>query len=119
MPNMQSFKSEDYPILLAANEIDATDGALFNTAALLRPNTMDRTILIGLGGTGIQTLDYVKGVITNRLDPTWSSYVGFLGIDTDGTELSRAKYLQQGELVLTTRPGVENRKMNPMAYPQA
>lgn len=119
MPNMQSFKSEDYPILLAANEIDATDGALFNTAALLKPNTMDRTILIGLGGTGIQTLDYVKGVITNRLDPTWSSYVGFLGIDTDGTELSRAKYLQQGELVLTTRPGVENRKMNPMAYPQA
>lgn len=119
MPNMQSFKSEDYPILLAANEIDATDGALFNTAALLKPNTMDRTILIGLGGTGIQTLDYVKGVITNRLDPTWSSYVGFLGIDTDATELSHAKYLKQEEMVLTTRPGAENRKLNPMAYPQA
>ena len=119
MPNMQSFKSEDYPILLAANEIDATDGALFNTAALLKPNTMDRTILIGLGGTGIQTLDYVKGVITNRLDPTWSSYVGFLGIDTDATELSHAKYLKQEEMVLTTRPGAENRKVNPMAYPQA
>lgn len=119
MPNMQSFKSEDYPILLAANEIDATDGALFNTSALLKPNTMDRTILIGLGGTGIQTLDYVKGVITNRLDPTWSSYVGFLGIDTDATELSHAKYLKQEEMVLTTRPGAENRKVNPMAYPQA
>lgn len=116
---VQNYKVEDYPVLLAAQDIDASDGALFASDKKMKPNKTHRTIFIGIGGTGIQTLDYIKGVITSRLDPTWNKYVAFLGIDAAYTELDRAKYLQKSETVLTTLSGVDMRRQNPNAYPAA
>ena len=72
MAYLYNYQPEDFPTLLAAQEIDATKGALFASAAKLEPNKTHRTILIGLGGTGIKTLDYVKGVISTRLTPDWT-----------------------------------------------
>ena len=116
---VQNYKVEDYPVLLAAQDIDASDGALFASDKKMKPNKTHRTIFIGIGGTGIQTLDYIKGVITSRLDPTWNKYIAFLGVDSAYTELDRAKYLQKSETVLTTRSGVDMRCQDPNAYPAA
>lgn len=116
---VQNYKVEDYPVLLAAQDIDASDGALFASDKKMKPNKTHRTIFIGIGGTGIQTLDYIKGVITSRLDPTWNKYIAFLGIDSAYTELDRAKYLQRSETVLTTLSGVDMRCQDPNAYPAA
>lgn len=119
MPSLHNYQREDYASLLAASEIDASKGTLFQNGAKLNPNTTHRTILIGLGGTGIQTIDYVKGVLTNRLNPNWTSYVGFLGVDTDYTELGAAGYLTKADTVTTTKPQANERKKDPSKYPQA
>lgn len=119
MPQVQNFDKQDFPILLAAQDIDASDGALFAEETKMQPNTTHRTIFIGLGGTGVQTLDRIKGVVSNRLDATWNRYIAFLAVDTAYTELEHAKYLQSGETVLTTIDGADARVQDPAQYPAA
>lgn len=94
--------------LLSSQTIDASKGVLFKTGGSIAPNTVNRTILIGLGGTGVKTLDYVKGAIISKLQPTWNRYVGFLGIDTDFNEFERASFLEPGEYegITTTSVGI-------------
>ncbi len=113
MPNMRDFATKDYPILLAADTIDASKGALYGTEANLEPRTAGRTILIGLGGTGIRTIDHVKGVISKTLKPTWPKYISFLGIDADWLEFGQAKYLTESEIQVITQPGANDRWHKP------
>lgn len=69
----------------------------------------NRTILIGLGGTGVKTVDYVKGVLTSRLKAGSDKYIGYLAIDTDWKELSQMKHLTPSECVPTTLEDVGKR----------
>lgn len=112
MPNMRDFATKDYRILLAADTIDASKGALYGTDANLEPRTAGRTILIGLGGTGIRTIDHVKGVISKTLKPTWTKYISFLGIDADWKEFEQAKYLSDSEMKVITLQGANTRWEN-------
>lgn len=90
-----------------------------DSASKLKPSPVNRTLLIGLGGTGVKTIDYVKGVIQSQFNPSWKDYIAFLGIDTSWTELDIAAYLEPGEKLATTLPGVANRMANPNSYAPA
>ena len=118
MPYISEYGKDSYSELLASKVLDASKGALF-TAAGLAPDTTNRTILIGVGGTGVRTIDYVKGAISKRLDATWKNYVAFLGIDASWTEFDQARYLEPGEKILTTQNGVANRMAQESTYPAA
>ncbi len=118
MPNLYEFKKEDFTTLLAADVLDASKGALFSDKGL-EPDPTNRTILIGLGGTGVRTIDYVKGAISKRLDGSWRNYVAFLGIDASWTELDGAAYLEPGECMMITKNGVQARMSHESTYPSA
>ncbi len=115
---LYQYNKEDYGTLLASNVLDASKGALFQDIGL-EPDTTNRTLLIGLGGTGVRTIDYVKGAIQKRLNPTWNRYVAFLALDTSWTELDGAVYLDDSEKFMYTEPGVARRMSNPNNYPSA
>lgn len=120
MRQVTDYTKDAIPTLLASDVVDASGGALFSNQGKLKPNDRHRTILIGIGGTGVQTIDHVKGVIKQRLDDTWSKYIAFLGIDTNDNELSQAAHLlPRVETVATTLPGVDDRMRDPSAYPVA
>lgn len=118
MPHLYDFDKETYATLLASEVLDASKGALFGATGL-KPDDTNRTILIGLGGTGVRTIDYVKGAISKRLDPTWKKYIGFLGVDSSWTEFDGATYLDPAECVKVTKNGVAQRMQNPETYPAA
>lgn len=118
MALLTNYEKKDYATLLASEVLDASKGALF-AAAGLKPDNTNRTILIGVGGTGVRTIDYVKGAISKRLDGSWSRYVAFLGIDTSWSEFDGASYLDPGERVLVTKPGVAARMSSSRTYPAA
>lgn len=69
-----------------------------------------RTILIGLGGLGVKTLDHIKSVLQGQYQPGWDARVGFLAADTDCHELEQTRHLAPAETILLTRP-------NPAALP--
>lgn len=112
MPNMRDYLADaqrDYAALLATQELDASKGILFGADGSLAPRSHARTILIGIGGTGVKTIDYVKGVVTKKLQPTWPKYIAFLAIDSDYDELDKAKYLSDDEKLVTTQKGATDR----------
>lgn len=111
--SLTQFKKETIPALLASTTIDASKGILFGNTANMEPNTVNRTILIGLGGTGVRTVDYVKGQVTAKLKPTWNQYIAFLGIDTDWNEFNHAKFLSESEKEMITSSKVGARGVNP------
>lgn len=119
MPMLTDNSRDDFRTLLAHDVLDASKGALLAHEAKLQPDDVNRTILIGIGGTGVRTIDYVKGAISKRLDASWKGYVAFLGIDTDWKELDGASYLDKSEQVMITKPGVADRMSNPQTYPSA
>ena len=101
--------------VLGPHVLDASKGVLFDTMANLEPNTVNRYILIGLGGIGVQTVDYVKGQIMAKLKPTWRQYIAFLGIDTDWIDLDHVKFLSCLELEMITNQRVGVRGVTPGA----
>ena len=120
MQRLNNIPADSYAKLLGAQVIDASKGALFSDGKKIAPATNNRTILIGLGGTGVQTLDHVKGAIKQNLDATWSNYIAFLAIDSDYNEIDGAKYLSKGiETVNITETNVDQRYQNPMAWPRS
>lgn len=119
MANMTGFDPQHYAQLLGNKTMDASGGVLLSSGARIEPDDANRTILIGLGGTGMKTIDYVKGVISKRLEDNWTQYVGFLGIDTDLNELKASKFIQNSEFVNMTRNGIEIRVMDEKQFPLA
>lgn len=111
--SITTFKKEDIPVLLASQTIDASRGILFGATASMEPNKINRTILIGLGGTGVKTIDYVKGAIEAALKPTWKDYIAFLGIDTDWNEFKIAKFLDERKCKMITAQNVGTHGVSP------
>ncbi|MCI6488072.1 MAG: tubulin-like doman-containing protein [Clostridiales bacterium] len=110
-----NYKAGDYGILLGHDLIDASAGN-----QTLKPDPNLRTIIIGVGGTGVRTLDQIKGTIQNNFDPTWKQYIGFLGIDASWSELDNAHYLdRKAEGICTTLKDVTQRMQNVRTYPLA
>lgn len=107
--NIYELDSELYGTLLAADRMDVVDSALISTAGAdkIPPDTHNRTILIGLGGTGMKTLNHIKRVVQQKLQPQWTKYIAFLAIDSDRSEFDKAAYLEEYEFVLSTQPGIK------------
>ena len=85
-------------------------------AVKIQPDTRNRTILIGLGGTGCKTIHYVKKAIAARLAPGWKEYVSFLAIDTDQRELDAMAFLDPSEKLCLTLSDVDKRATNYGGY---
>lgn len=118
--NLCNVKTEDLTGLLAANLMDVRNGALTSTAGedKIRPYDKNRTILIGLGGTGLKTLNHVKRVLIQKMSPDWVKYIAFLAIDSDNNEFENAAYLTRDEFICTTRDGITE-AVNTTSYPKA
>ena len=58
MPNLYDYQRQDYAALLASTVLDASKGVLYQAQGL-KPDDTNRTILIGVGGTGVRTIGYV------------------------------------------------------------
>lgn len=105
--------------LLAAKNMDVSGSIGNGQSVKIPPDTFNRTILIGLGGTGIQTINYVKRALKEKLSENWVNYVTFLGIDSDGYELTSAEQLTPEEYVSTTKDGVAERLRDENKFPSA
>lgn len=118
MPDLTKIKKEDYKVLLGPQIKDATPPEDVTTG--LMPDPTFRTIFIGVGGTGVQTLNYIKGAVKKRMHPSWTSHMKFLGVDASWSELNNAQHLsatQEG--VMITRKHVTERMQNKATYPAA
>jgi hypothetical protein len=119
MANLSSFSQQDIYKLLNHEKIDASNGALLGGGGVLEPDDTNRLILIGIGGTGVSTINKVKGVINKRMRSTWQNYIAFLALDTDWEELRQAKNLTQLEKFMYTQEEVTKRYENRGTYPPA
>lgn len=119
--NIYDLDPKVYGTLLAADRMDVTDGAMSTAgASKIPPDTHNRTILIGMGGTGLKTLNHIKRVIQQSLQPQWTQYIAFLAIDADRNEFDNAAYLDESEFVLSTLSGIKDAvDGSPKDYPVA
>jgi len=119
MSSLTQYQDEKiFATLLASEKMDVADG-IAASSTKIPPDSTNRTILIGLGGTGVKTINYVKRTISDKLDPSWKDYIAFLAIDSDGKELASADSLTDDEYIRTTRNGIAERLITPGKYPPA
>lgn len=118
MATLTDVHISDYASLLGLDIMDSLGGPLFSRMPL-NVNTDNRTILIGLGGMGVHTIDAVKRELNRRLSPGWNNYVAFLGIDTDWKDLDDYTFLDADEKLLLGAPGAQNRLSSPLTYSPA
>lgn len=116
MKHVYNYDLKDLSKLLAADKISTSDNSLLNVVKI-QPDMRNRTILIGLGGTGCKTIHYVKKSIAAKLAPGWEKYVSFLAIDAAGIELDGMTFLDSSEKLKITLPNVDQRASNPASYP--
>lgn len=64
MRRLSNFNLEDYPTMLGKTLINSNPPG---TAVPMDPDR--RVILIGLGGSGLKTLDRIKGELTRTMEP--------------------------------------------------
>ena len=114
MAQLQRFPREYYPCLLGADKLPGPMPEL-----KLEPYKGDRTILIGIGGLGVRTLDRLKGELERRLDPSWRQYTAFLAMDRSWYELGRCVHLTSEEQFDYPLLDADERFDDPMRYPLA
>lgn len=108
-----------YPELLAAGKMDIEQQDPV-PAGVISADPCNRTILIGLGGMGVETIDRIKRAVSSKLAPGWENCIAFLAIDADAVDLREARSLTDAEKLCITEPGVQesvNRGL--AAYPMA
>ena len=119
MSYLYDLDSKFYDALLAM-EKPYLPGTQPGGAGKIPPDTYNRTILIGLGGMGVETVDRIKGVVASRMAPGWENYIAFLAIDSDNNEFDNAPHLTGEELVCITKPStVAAVSRGEGAYPEA
>ena len=119
MATLQNFKIEDYERLLGSENVDIADAAAERRQGTMKVNKNNRTILIGMGGSGVKALNRIKHVLRTRMEPGWNRYVAFLAIDTDDNELKHAGELDPIEKLNTTKQGVNARFSDRNSFPAA
>ena len=116
MPSLSDFSRNDYADLFASKLKDA--GTAAATVGLIAdPNF--RTILVGLGGTGVRTINHVKSEMAKRFQPGWNQSIAFLAVDASYSELDNAQSLLPNEKLCINISGINDRVKNPQHYPAA
>lgn len=118
MKKLYEFALRDYEKLLGVGNLNAIDAAMPG-AGQIPVNTQNRTILIGLGGAGVKTVNRIKRSVQEKFQPGWERFVAFLGIDADWIELEDASRLDRSECILTTQAGIDERAADYGRYPPA
>ena len=117
MPSLRDFKKEDFAELFASKLMDTSINASDTSGLDADPQL--RTIIIGLGGTGVRTVDHVKSEIFKRFKPGWEKAVAFLAIDSSYSELDAAQSLNMSEKLRTNLTGINDRVSSIRKYPDA
>ena len=68
---------------------DASDGKLFVKSSNMTIDPNKRSLIIGLGGSGIKTVNLIKNVLSAKCGD-FSNRVSFLAIDTDANDILRS-----------------------------
>ncbi len=68
---------------------DASDGKLFVRSSEIQIDPNKRSLVIGLGGSGIKTVNLVKTVLSAKCGD-FANRVSFLAIDTDANDMLRS-----------------------------
>jgi hypothetical protein len=68
---------------------DASDGKLFVRSSQIKIDPNKRSLVIGLGGSGIKTVNLVKNVLSAKCSD-FANRVSFLAIDTDANDMLRS-----------------------------
>lgn len=68
---------------------DASDGKLFVRSSQIKIDPNKRSLIIGLGGSGIKTVNLVKTVLSAKCSD-FANRVSFLAIDTDANDMLRS-----------------------------
>lgn len=97
---MTSEHLQDY---IEARIADAQNGALFQATAGHPVSSDKKSIIIGVGGTGIQTVNRIKRTLELKYI-NWQQQIAFLAIDTDGEQLRKQKALTADEQVAVEFP---------------
>lgn len=100
MPTLTGIPSHDYEKLLGTYLKNPFPGP-----GTLPADPNKRTLFIGLGGSGVKTIDQLKALCRQRLAPGWEPFICFLALDTDFTELSDTSALTAPERLCMTLPG--------------
>ncbi len=84
---------------------DASDGKLFVRSSQIKIDPNKRSLVIGLGGSGIKTVNLVKTVLSAKCGD-FASRVSFLAIDTDANDILRSTTaLSASETQVVTNEG--------------
>lgn len=117
MPSLRDYNKEDFAELFASKLMDTSLSAS-NTSGLDADPQL-RTIIIGLGGTGVRTANHIKSEIFKRFKPGWEKSVAFLAIDSSYSELDAAQSLNMSEKLRTNLTGINDRVSSTRKYPDA
>ena len=117
MPSLRDYNKEDFAELFASKLMDVTVSAS-NASGLEADNNL-RTIIIGIGGTGVRTVNHVKSEIFKRFKPGWEKTVAFLAIDSSYSELNAAQSLNMSEKLCINQPSINDRICSTKKYPDA
>lgn len=117
MPSLRDYNKDDFAELFASKLMDTSMSAS-NTSGLDADPQL-RTIIIGLGGTGVRTVNHVKSEIFKRFKPGWEKSVAFLAIDSSYSELNAAQSLNMSEKLRTNLTGINDRVSSTRKYPDA
>ena len=117
MPSLRDYNKEDFAELFASEMMDATVSA--SNASGIDADPQLRTIIIGLGGTGVRTVNRVKSEIYKRFKPGWDESVAFLAIDSSYSELDAAQSLDISEKLCINLRGINERVSSTRRYPDA
>ncbi|MDR1643510.1 MAG: tubulin-like doman-containing protein [Clostridiales bacterium] len=86
--------------MLLSSDGEGFLGSKWLDASNLRPlNSLFRTLVIGVGKSGIETLSKLKDKIEKRFD-NWEASVKFLGIDSDDADLAKTGLLEHEKFLL-------------------
>lgn len=82
---------------LLQSEVKDVGAGLYDHTPRIQMNQDTRTLIIGVGGMGVKTINNVKRYLENRANANYSQYISLLAIDSDENELRDAKYLTRQE----------------------
>ena len=120
MAYLYEMEPKYYAELLSANRAGVYDPGQQLPFGNIPADPNRRTVLIGLGGMGVETLDRIKGALKVRYMPGWQQLVSFLAVDTDRDDLNGCRHLTQEEMLCLLRPGMSHMiHAGPGAWPPA
>lgn len=105
---MAESRREELQRILQLDEAAVRNDTLFAAARKQQPKDQRETLIIGIGGSGVDSVYTSYRLIREKLNPNFNNYVKFIAIDAEGDKLDYAKKKGIPCLNLST-PGATDR----------